>query len=89
MNEKDFFDRYFELLKNTKESHELDTLHDALILWFGENFLFLDPDVLPERIIEDKHAEGVDAVFIDQTDYKLLFIQARTVESFDNTTSNF
>ena len=89
MNKKDFFDRFVRLLENTKEKHELDNLHDALIIWFGENYLFLDPEEIKERIVNDKHAEGIDAVLIDKTNYKLLFIQAKTVESFNNTNHNF
>lgn len=89
MNEKDFFGRFMGLLENIKDRHELDTVHDALILWFGENYLFLDPDELKERIVEDKRAEGVDAILIDQINYDLLFIQARTVDNFDNTQNNF
>lgn len=88
MNKQDFYDRFKRLLENTKERHELDTLHDALIMWFGENYLFLDPDDIKERIVSDKHAEGVDAVLIDQINYKLLFVQAKTVENFDNTKNN-
>lgn len=89
MDKKDFFDRFIRLLENTKEKHELDNLHDALIMWFGENYLFLDPEEIKERIVNDKHAEGIDAVLIDKTNYKLLFIQAKTVESFNNTNNNF
>jgi len=89
MNKRDFFDRFIGLLENTKDKYELDTKHDALIMWFGENYLSLDPDDTKERIINDKHAEGVDAILIDQINYNLLFIQAKTVENFDNTTNNF
>jgi len=88
MNKQDFFDRFKKVLENTKERYELDTLHDALIMWFGEHYLFLDPDDMKERIINDKHAEGVDAVLVDQINYKLLFIQAKTVENFYNTNKN-
>ena len=89
MNKRDFFNRFIGLLENTKEKYELDTKHDALIMWFGENCLSLDPDETKERIVNDKHAEGVDAILIDQINYDLLFIQAKTVENFDNTTNNF
>lgn len=89
MKERDFFDRFSGLLKNTKEKYELDTLHDALIVWFGENYLSLDPDDVKERIVDDKHAEGVDAILIDQINYTLLFIQAKTTEIFDNTKKYF
>jgi len=89
IKERDFFDRFIGLLKNTKDKYELDTKHDALIMWFGENYLSLDPDETKERIINDKHAEGVDAILIDQINYNLLFIQAKTVENFGNTKNNF
>ena len=89
MNKRDFFDRFTGLLENTKEKYELDTKHDALIMWFGENYLSLDPNETKERIVNDKHAEGVDAILIDQINYNLLFIQAKTVENFGNTMNNF
>jgi len=89
MNERDFFDRFTSLLENTKDRYELDTIHDALIVWFGESYLSLDPDELKERIVEDRRAEGVDAILIDQINYDLLFVQARTVDNFDNTQRNF
>jgi hypothetical protein len=89
MNNRDFFDRFIGLLENTKERYELENMHDALILWFGENYLSLDPDEIKERIISDKHAEGIDSILIDQVNYKLFFVQAKTVISFDNTNNNF
>ena len=89
MNKRDFFDRFTRLLKNTKKRYELDTIHDALIMWFGEYYLSLDPEEVKERIVKDKHAEGVDAVLIDQTNYKLFFVQAKTVDSFDNVKNHF
>lgn len=89
MNERDFFDRFTGLLKNAKEKYELDTLHDALIVWFGENYLFLDPEEVIERTIKDTHAEGIDAILIDKINYKLFFIQAKTVDDFTNTEKNF
>jgi hypothetical protein len=89
MNEKDFFDRFIKLLENTKERYELNNLHDALIVWFGENYLFLDPEDVKERIVKDTHAEGVDAILIDDANYHLLFIQAQTVSDFNNTNRSF
>jgi|GEM_PF-1483408 len=89
MDKKDFFDRFIRLLENTKEKHELDNLHDALIMWFGENYLFLDPDEIKERIVNDKHAEGIDAILIDSTNYSLFFIQAKSVKNFDTAENNF
>jgi len=89
MEKKDFFDRFISLLENIKEKYELETIHDALIAWFGENYLCLDPEDIIERIIIDSHAEGVDAVLLDQTNYTLAFIQAKITDSFDNTQNNF
>jgi len=89
MKEQDFFDRFIKLLEKTKEDYELGTLHDALIVWFGENYLSLDPEELKERIVCDSHAEGVDAILIDQTNFNLFFIQAKSVNDFNNTRNNF
>ncbi len=89
MNEQDFYDRFVLSLTNTKEQHDLDTIHDALIVWFGENCLSLDPNEVKERIVYDKHAEGVDAILIDPINYELLFVQAKTVEKFTGTRNNF
>lgn len=89
MKERDLFDRFIKLLENTKDKMELETIHDALIMWFGENYLSLDPDDIKERIVADKRAEGVDAIFIDQTNYELIFLQAKTVDTYDNTQKHF
>lgn len=89
MNKRDFFDRFTSLLENTKERYELENIHDALILWFGENCLSLDPEDVKERIVQDKHAEGIDAVLIDQQNYNLFFIQAKIAARFDDTENNF
>lgn len=89
MDKKAFFDRFAGLLKNTKERLDLDSPHDALIVWFAENWLLLDAEDAKDRIIEDKHAEGVDAILVDRLNYELLLIQAKTVASFGNTSSNF
>ena len=88
MNKQDFYDRFKRLLENTKERYGLNSPHDALIMWFGEYCLSLDPDDIKERIVKDKCAEGVDAVLIDQINYNLFFIQAKTVENFNNTAKN-
>lgn len=89
MDKKDFFERFIRLLENTKERYEIDSLHDALIVWFGENRLLLDPEDVKERIVKDTHAEGVDAILIDDTNYELLFVQAQTVNEFDTTNRSF
>lgn len=89
MNEKEFFDRFYKSLQNIKEQNELDTLHDALILWFGENCLSLDHDEVVDRIIKDSYAEGVDAVLIDQINRESFFIQAKLIDDFGKRTNNF
>lgn len=89
MNEKTFFERFSGLLINTKDRYDLNDIHDSLIVWFGENCLSIDPNEIKGRIVKDKHAEGVDAVLIDEINYKLIFIQAKTVENFENTRKNF
>ena len=88
MNEKDFFDRFKRILNRTKELHNLDNLHDALIVWYAENALFLDPEDTIERIVTDKHGEGVDAFLVDENNSKLIFVQAKTVDNFTRTKNN-
>lgn len=89
MNEKDFFDRFHKSLQNIKEQNALDSLHDALIMWFGENFLSLDPNEVSDRIVQDNHAEGVDSILIDRENNELLYIQAKLVNKFNDTNKNF
>ena len=84
MNENDFYDRFQLLLENTKDRNELDSKHDALIQWFGEYFLGIDPDEVKERIVKDSHAEGIDSILIDQKNYRVYFIQAKNVEKYEN-----
>ncbi len=88
MDKKDFFDRFGKLLQKTKDEYDLDTVHDAFIVWFGENYLSLDPDDVKERIVIDKHAEGIDAIFVDQINFNLYIIQAKTVDDFGKTSAN-
>jgi len=88
MNEKDFFDRFKRVLNRTKELYSLDNLHDALIVWYAENVLFLDPEDTIERIVTDKHGEGVDAFLVDENNSKLIFVQAKTVDNFNHTKNN-
>jgi hypothetical protein len=82
MKSKDFFERFQKLLENVKERYGLDNIHDTLILWFAENNLGLDPEDVKERIVVDSKAEGVDAVLVDQRNYKLFLVTAKTVSSF-------
>jgi hypothetical protein len=89
ISDEDFYDRFIRLLKNIQEKLGLETIHDALIVWFGENFLFLDPEDVKERIVKDSHAEGIDSVLIDQTNYGLYIVQAKGAESFEITSHSF
>lgn len=89
MTEKIFFDRLINILENLKNDYDLDNIHDSLILWFSENYLNLDPQETVDRIVTDKRAEGVDSVLIDQTNYELIFIQAKSVNCFENTLNHF
>jgi len=89
VNKHDFFDRFISLLENIKNKYELDSIHDALIVWFGENYFLLDSEEVKDRIVNDKHAEGIDSFLIDQINYNLIFIQAKTVNNFNNTEKNF
>ncbi len=89
LNRQDFFDKIQTLLQNIKERYELDSIHDALIVWFAENCLLLDPEDVKERIVQDSMAEGIDAVLVDNNNRELLFVQAKTVEKFDNTQNSF
>ena len=89
VNKRDYFDRFVSLLKNTKNKYDLSSIHDALIVWFGENYFLLDSEEVKERIVNDRHAEGIDAFLIDQINYNLVFIQAKTVNDFNNTEKNF
>lgn len=76
-------------LSSTKDRYELDSLHDALIMWYAENSLSLDPEDVKGRIFRDEHAEGVDALLVDSANNDLLFVQAKTVDKFENRTNNY
>jgi hypothetical protein len=89
VDERTFFDRFTNLLSNVKENYQLDDLHDALIMWFSENCLFLDPGDVRERIVKDSAAEGIDAILVDNANYNLIFVQSRTVDNFLNTSKNY
>ena len=65
----------------------MDSIHDSLIVWFAENSMYLDADEIKERIVEDKHAEGIDAVLIDQRNYIIYFVSAKT-NAFDGIERN-
>ena len=89
MEENVFFDRFIMLLQGVQERYELESIHDAMIMWYGEYFLYLDPEDIKARIVKDSHAEGVDALLLDDNKLELLFIQARTVNDFENTKKNY
>ncbi|MCX5782935.1 MAG: AIPR family protein [Elusimicrobia bacterium] len=89
MEPQDFFDRFTKLLTNIKETNDLESEHDALIAWYAENFLSIELEDVKERIVIDKHAEGIDAIFIVPVAYKLCFIQAKTTNKFDSVSKNF
>lgn len=85
----DFYDRFVKLLQNIREANDFETNHDALISWYGENCLFLDPEDVKERIVHDSHAEGIDAVLLDGANYNLLFVQGRVTDTFEKSQGNF
>lgn len=89
LSKKDFFERFITLLSNVKDTYELENIHDALIVWFGENYLSLDPIAIKERIVKDSRAEGVDSILLDEEGYNLIFIQSKTVSNFENTENNY
>lgn len=89
MDDATFFDRFKKLLEKIREKYELDNIHDALLLWFGENYFYLDPEDIKDRIVRDSHAEGIDGIFVDEKQFNLLFVQGETVSQLDNTQNNF
>lgn len=89
MNDSTFFDRFNNLLQKTKTDYDLDSIHDALIAWFGENVLKLDPNEIKERIVIDAKAEGIDAILIDEKNFDLIFCQAETAENIESTKKHF
>jgi len=89
MDEKTFFDRFNKLLEKIKEDYDLEDKHDALILWFAENYFSLDGEEVKERIVRDSRAEGVDGILVDAKKLNLMFVQAETTTDIDNTKKNF
>lgn len=89
MDKQLFYDRLIATLDRVKSNYTLDSVHDALIVWFAENCLLLDPDEVKSSIVIDSKAEGVDAVLVDHTRNEVCFLAARTVERFENTDKNF
>ena len=88
MENRDFFERFKRILSHTKASYSIDSLHDALIVWYAENVLSLDPEDTIERIVKDLHGEGVDAFLVDDNNSELIFVQAKTVNDFRHTKNN-
>lgn len=83
-----FYEQFITLLDNLKDEYELESRHDALILWFGENSINLESAEVKNRIFTDSYAEGIDAVLLDEQNLTFYFIQAKTVNQFSNTGSN-
>ncbi len=79
--DKDTFERFYSYLKRLKEERDLEYIHDAFILWFGEEVLEIE-DELEDRIVKDSNAEGIDAIFLDKDQKKFYFIQGKTIEDF-------
>ena len=82
---ENFYGRLVGALKRTKEDFELRNIHDALIVWYAQNRYFIDPEDIKDRIVEDRHAEGIDAVLFDRSNNRFIFVQAKTVESYEQT----
>src|SRR5579862_5777911 len=89
MKKDDFFVRFNGVLLNVQNEFDLDSLHGALILWYGENCLYLDPEDVKERIVLDSHAEAIDAVFVDQRNFELILLQAKTVQKFEDVSKPY
>jgi hypothetical protein len=88
MEDKNFFDRLASALENIRKEHDLQDKHDTLLFWFLLYKHDLDPGDLRERIVHDKHAEGVDAVVLDARQNLFYFAQAKSVANFANTKKN-
>lgn len=80
-----FYERLISALGNLKDKYELENIHDALIFWFAENYIRLEPDEILDRIVKDYHTEGIDSVLLDSTNFDVYFIQAKIVEKFHKT----
>ncbi len=61
--DKDTFERFYSYLKRLKEERDLEYIHYAFILWFGEEVLEIE-DELEDRIVKDSNAEGIDSYFL-------------------------
>ena len=88
MTNKDFFERLSNALDNIAKEHELPTKHDALLFWYLLYKYDLDPLDLKERIVHDKHAEGIDALVLDARLNSFYFVQAKSAATLEGTTKN-
>lgn len=85
MDDNLFFQRFSAVLQTYKERHDLFSVHDALIVWYAETALSLEPDDSASRVVQDRHAEGVDAVLVDGERSRVVFVAANTADSYANT----
>lgn len=89
MDDKTFYERFQQELFNIAENEGFDNIHKAFIFWVGKNYLFLEDDEdIKSRISDGSSDEGIDAIFIDETNHIIYLINATTVENFENTTKN-
>ena len=86
---RDYYTKIDAFLKTVMQKNNLDTIHDALLFWYGENFLKNDTDDLKERIVPDGSAEGIDAILIDKTKPTIYFLQGKVVADVDKVFDDF
>ena len=89
MKEEIFFSRFLDTITHEMETEGFQSLHDAFIYWMGVNYFGLDSDDVIERIVHDRHTEGIDGIFVDPHEYRLIFVQGLTTEEFEKTKNNF
>ena len=59
-----------------------------MLFWYLLYKYDLDPLDLKERIVHDKHAEGIDALVLDARLNSFYFVQAKSVATLEGTTKN-
>ena len=59
-----------------------------MILWYGENCLCLIL-TMSRRIVLDSHAEAIDAVLVDQLNFQLILLQAKTVQKYEDVAKSY
>lgn len=89
MDNRQTFDRLLLALGRRMNGCGLASVHDALIHWWAEYALGLDPGDAKDRIVTDAHAEGIDALLLDTSNYQQVFVQAKTVSDFDHVKNNY